>query len=781
MRMCRVTAAYLASILAAVQAVAGAPQPPEADKPAALCPRAQALAQSYSDESALGGLSRESDSDTDVTHYFLDIEIIPEYSGDMVTAVRVEGVSTIDAEAAGEGLTLFTVDLRSNLTVTAVTGDVGSWSRVGHTVQITLDQVYDTGQAFEVAIAYEGYPQSAGFGAFRWWQRNGNLVVATLSQPFYARYWWPCKDALDDKATMQMHATVPDPLIAVSNGVNEGSEALSGGRTKYMWHETYPMIPYLASLAITNYERYDLEFNYDDGGGPQTMPVPSYLYPDHWDYGSGEPLASYKTGCDELPIMLEAFSSAYGLYPFTAEKYGVAETGGDGGLFANMEHQTLTSMYRVDNYSDIMAHELSHQWWGDNVTCATWYDIWLNEGFASYSEALYRELKPSGGVSSYWSRINARRPGDPDAQVYRTSIASVGDIFSTNDVYNKGAWVVHMLRHVMGDDAFFAALAAYRAAYAGDSATTAEFTVAMSASFGNDLAWFTDEWVMNPGSPDYEWNWVAENVGGQEYLKLAVWQKQDLDGFGLCTMPIDIRVTTAIDATVHRIWNDAWTEYYVLAVDGTPLAVEFDEDGGVDDRNWVLSDTRAQVATPVEAPTVLLAANVSPFAPTPGETTIELLFSEDVGTFDAADVTLTGAMSGGQSPSGVVYDAGTQSATVTYDALPDDAYTFTVLDDDVVANGKLLDGEIDDSAWWDDTLLPSGDGKPGGDAVIAFFKWLGDLDADGDVDLGDLAQLLGHYGTTSGAAYADGDLDFDGDVDLQDLAELLGRYGDTVR
>jgi hypothetical protein len=242
-------------------------------------------------------------------------------------------------------------------------------------------------------------------------------------------------------------------------------------------------------------------------------------------------------------------------------------------------------------------------------------------------------------------------------------------------------------------------------------------------------------------------------------------------------MPIDIRVTTGAGASVHKVWNDGWTEYYVIPIDGAPLNVEFDEDGGTDDRNWILSSSRAQVATPVEAPPVLLAADVMAFAATPGETTIAVVFSEDIGTLDAADVTLTGATSGSHAPASVVYNAGTQSATITYTALPDDAYTFVVLAADVSANGKLLDGEIDDSAWWDDTLLPSGDGQPGGDAVIPFFKVLGDLDGDGDVDLTDLAQLLGHYGTTSGATYADGDLDFDGDVDLSDLAELLGAYG----
>ena len=748
------------------------------------CAHARAMAGRLAAERSSRDSLREADADTDVTHYFLDLEIIPEYSGPTITAVRVEGVCTIDADAATNGLTLFTVDLRNNLTVNSVTGSLSSWSRVGDTIEISLDHTYNIGESFQVAVNYAGYPESGGFGAFEWWLRNDNLVVATLSDPFFAKNWWPCKDALIDKTTMQTHVTVPDSMVAVSNGLDEGTEPVSGNRLKYMWHETYPMIPYLASLAITNYERYDLEYGYRCGGTRDTMPVPCYLYPDHWDYTNGQPYPSYKAGCDELPIMLETLSGLYGLYPFIAEKYGVAETGG-GGLGANMEHQTISSMWQVDNYSDIMGHELAHQWWGDEVTCETWYDIWLNEGFASYSEPLYREFKPGGSTSSYWDRVNDRRPSNPDAQVYRTSIATVWDIFSGNDVYNKGSWVLHMLRHVMGTNDFFAALSAYRAIYEHDSVTTAEFTAAISASFGHDLTWFTDQWVMNPGSPDYEWNYAYDVVAGQECVKLVVRQTQDGEGYGLFTMPIDIRVSTISGLAVHTIWNDGWTEYYVIPLDDRLAGVEFDEEDGIADHNWVLFDTCTHVTTPVEAPPVLLATDITVFSGTSGETTVELVFSEDIGDFDAADVTLTGGASGAHTPTAVVYTAGTRAALVTYAYLPDDAYTFVVLDDDVLANAKLLDGEIDDSAWLDDTLLPSGDGQPGGDAVLTFDKLTGDADGDGDIDLADFAGFPGCITGPDNPPYTSGcgvfDFDADADVDLNDFGAFSRALPGTSR
>ena len=754
--------------------------PVEEGKGEHLCPHAQALIQQFEAEQHQAAAHREQDTDTDVTHYLLELEILPQYSGPDVTAVLVAGTCTIDAQATGDGLTLFTVDLHSNLTVNSVTGNVASWTRITNAIEIALDSTYQTGEAFQVVIDYGGDPQSAGFGAFKWWVREGNLVVATLSQPYYARNWWPCKDALEDKSTMQMQVVVPDPMVVVSNGQQMGTETLTGGRTKYLWEETYPMIPYLASLAITNYECYDLQYDYEEGG-PQSMPVLCYVYPDHWDYGADEPLASYKTGCDELTNMLGTFGSVYGLYPFRAEKYGVVETGGTGGLSASMEHQTVSSMSRINNYSDIMAHELSHQWWGDNVTCATWYDIWLNEGFASYSESLYREFKPAGGASSYWARVNERRPNDPDRQVYRTSISSTGAIFSSNDVYNKGSWVLHMLRHVMGTEAFFQAVANYRAAYQGSSATTADFTASFSASFGADLTFFTDEWVMNPGSPDYQWYYEHSTIAGQHYLKLAIRQEQDGDGYGLITMPIDLRVTTTGGIAQRTVFNDGWTEYYVLPVSGTVTDVEFDEDGGVDNRNWILCDSVVQLSTPVEGPPVVLQADIEVFTSTPGQTTVELVFSEDITSFEAGDVSLTGDAGGAQTPLQVSYSPAAQTATVSYAGLPDDAYTFSVLDDAVVANGKALDGEISDTDWWDNALLPSGDGQPGGDAVFTFTKLTGDADGDGDLDLADFVSFSICLTGPEAGPYAAGcgvfDFDTDGDVDLADLAAFQAEYG----
>ncbi len=719
----------------------------------------------------------ELDADTDVTHCFLDIAL------DTV-AKTVAGTNTLTVTSLSDGLATFTLDLRDNMIVDGVTmgGSPVAFTRPGHTIEIALDRPYNAGESFQVAVAYHGSPQSQGYGSFDW-RSHGTpaaIVASTLSEPWYAHTWWPCKDSLGDKFTADLWFTVPSGMVVASNGLLQGTDTLPDGRLRYRWHESYPIATYLVSLAATNYVTWTQY--YDHAGG--SMPVQFFAYP--------ESETNVRSGTTDLITQIATFSrpDVFGEYPFLNEKYGLAQFPWGGG----MEHQTITSQGVF--YSWINAHELAHQWWGDWVTCGTWHDIWLNEGFATWAEAVYQEKKPGGTLAAYlsWMRSN-RMPGDFSGTVYVYNANSLTTLFNSNTVYCKGAWVLHMLRRVIGDTAMFNTLAAYRAAYQGGSAVTADFKAIAESVSGRDLTWFFDEWVYGPGAPSYRWGWQQQQINGRNYVRLDIEQYQT--AYPIFSMPIDITITTASGTTTTVIWHNAAAQWYVVPTDGTATNVQFDKD------SWILHPAPMTVAY-VNGPPKLITAAPAPGAVLPrepGATAVRLGFSEGI-SFSPADFSIVGARSGPQ-PISVEYDASAYTITLNVpdDIPPGDIYTVTVRDSVTSsAAGKMFDGEMDPRG-----TLPSGDGLPGGNAVYRFqVASPGDFDLDGDVDLADFAVLQacfsgpnrpillpvpsldgGQAGPAPAAAMQggciDADLDGDADVDLTDYSAFAACFNGPNR
>lgn len=515
--------------------------------------------------------------DTDVLHTKIDIDVNS-------TAHTVFGTVTITAASRVNGLTQFVVYLDPNgglMNVSRVSGNVtgsAGFTHVAEKVTVSLDATYNVGQQFTVSLQYGGTPNPSD-GIYWGNHFNGSEfvdIVATLSEPFYARSWWVGKDVLDDKCTFDIWVTVPLSYTVVSNGILRGISPAGIGKHRYEWEEINPMIPYLASIAVADYELYERTYNHLG----DTMPMTFYMLPE-----SNTP--SWRNICDTYVSMTEVFSTVFGQYPFVNEKGGMAHTPTLGPF---MEHQTIPSMPTFQ-YLSINAHELAHQWWGDWTTCETWGDIWLNEGITSFSEAIWEEFKPGGSVAAYKARMAARHPSNTDSQVYVTNVNSTSGIFAST-VYYKGAWVTHMLRHVLTDAVFFQALRDYSTAYAGDSATTAEFIASVSATAGYDLTFFTDQWVMNPGSPDYLYSWRHVQAGAQDFLLLQIEQTQPQrpPGYALMTMPIDIRVTTALGSTTHVVWCIDQVETFAIPVAAAPLQVQLDPD------EWILTHSVTQTS-----------------------------------------------------------------------------------------------------------------------------------------------------------------------------------------
>ncbi|HHN77767.1 MAG TPA: hypothetical protein ENK11_03700, partial [Phycisphaerales bacterium] len=464
-----------------------------------------------------GGLA-----DTDLLHN--DVELDLSVSGNDLTIV---GSNTMTVRSLVDGLTTFDIRLRSNFTITGATVD-GSPVTVQNidtvTRRVLLGTTFNTGDQFDVRIDFNGVAVSRGFGSIEVDYAGGQPVIASLSEPYYAYTWWPCKDGTwgdpgdnADKATLDMALIAPSNMRSVSNGVLVGVDPLPGGRSRYRWHSDYPISTYLVMLGSHPYNTWTETFTYDDGQTVHNMPVEFNIYP-------SDDTPSNRAAWGEVVTMLGVLSDLYGLYPFIDEKYGIYEFPFNGG----MEHQTNTGQGTFLEY--VTAHELGHQWFGDMITCRTWSDIWLNEGFATYTEALWEEFKPgSTGHPALVNAMNDRRP-DPftaaNQSVYVYQTDDVGRMFAYDTTYLKAAWVVHMLRGIMGDAAFFQFLADYRAQFAYSAATTADFEQVAESSSGLDLTAFFDQWIYQDGQLIYAFGWENANIDGQDYVRLRLRQIQ---------------------------------------------------------------------------------------------------------------------------------------------------------------------------------------------------------------------------------------------------------------
>ena len=688
----------------------------------------------------------ESDSYIDVTNCSLNLDIDPN------TKV-VSGTNAVTVKSLVDGLVTFTLDLRDNMTVDSVTGAVASYSRIGHSIEITLDRPYNINETFTVTVAYHGVPQNLGFSSFDWSTHNGNAIFATLSEPWFAHTWWPCKDSLDDKFTVDMWVTVPSWMVITSNGLLMGTDSIAGGKTRYHWHESYPIATYLVSLTGTNYVHWTYSYNHAAG----TMPVEMYAYPENESY--------VRSITSDLVTQIQTFSrpDVFGEYPFINEKYGIAQFQWSGG----MENQTLTSQGAYASW--LNAHELSHQWWGDMITCATWHDIWLNEGFATYAEAVYEEKKPGGSYSSYFSRMQSRRPGSYGGTVYVYDISDFGPVFDGTTVYDKAAWVLHMLRHVIGDTTFFGTLAAYRAVYQGDSAITEDFIAVAESVYGNDLKWFFDEWIYNGGAPYYKFGWEQKQIGSQNWMRLYINQYQQASyGFPNFKMPIDITINTAGGNTTNHVWNEQISQWYLLKADANVTTVQFDKD------TWILRGA-AQSVSYVKGPAKIIDTTPLPnqdvYSPT-GLTQIVIRFSEPV-TYNNSNITVTGSISG-QKTFSSNYSSADYKLTLTFaQPLPEgETWTVTVADGILTqGSGYKIDGELTAAQT---TIFPSGNGVPGGNAVFSFYlRYAADLLGDGSVNFDDLAVMATQWLDPPGTPSAD--INGDGIVNFADFA-ILAEY-----
>jgi len=499
----------------------------------------------------------------DAKYYKLDLKITtsPQY---------LKGMLAMNAVSRQDNLSAITLDLMSALTIDSVRvgGIKTSFTQHPTSFDLTLDRLYNSGELINVEVFYQGVPGSSGFGSFEFSSHLSVPWVWTLSEPYGAKDWWPCNDHPSDKAdSADIYVTCDASYKVGSNGSLISIADNGDGTATHYWKTIYPISTYLIAVALTNFSEFSNWFKYTP---TDSMVVLNYVLPEH--------LSSAQSGLPVAVTGLTIFSNLFGLYPFINEKYGHAEFGWGGG----MEHQTMT--YLGGFSEGLVIHELSHQWFGDMITCGTWPDLWLNEGFATYCEALYYEKKY--GMSTYWSSMNSKMNSAKTATgtLYLQDTSSVGYMFNGARVYNKGASALHMLRHVVGDTMFFHSMYNYAndPNYKFGTATTADFQSVFEAITGKDLNYFFNEWLYGEKYPRYTYGWTSEPSLAGYTVTIGLSQTTATTNPTFFTMPIDFKIySTGWDTTVV-LFNDQSPQTFSFDVSHHPTSVQLDPQG------WIL-------------------------------------------------------------------------------------------------------------------------------------------------------------------------------------------------
>ena len=557
------------ALIAGVRPMAAAPRPAPADLPASDVVRLSEQARALFDEGKrdlrlpTAGLARavpaaaeaESLHSYDAIHYRLDVTLSR-------VSNLVSGTMTLDLNVVDPGITQVDLfDQGLNVLAARVNGVARTFSVVSGKLLIPVCEggdcpAHGVGDPLQVAVDYTASPPAIGF---YYYPRNSY----TMAEPYDARYWWPCYDQPNDKATLDVYSTVPDSNVCVSNGVLLSVTPGAPGTKVYHWQETHPLATYLVAVTVGNF------WQWTQTSG--ALPILQNVFP--------EDSTKAKFDFANMPAMIPTFAARWGPYVF--DKYGqVAVTPfGAGG----MEHQTMTTINRSWVRGDRglengMAHELAHQWWGDMVTCVDFRDIWLNEGFASYGECEWQEdFYGAAAYASYvQSQMNSALNSDNNLR-YALYNPPAANLFG-NTIYMKGSLVLHMLRRVLGDGPFFAGMQLYGQRFKYGTATSRDFQHAMEDASGQPLDWYFDEWVFDKGLPTYNWTWQSAPAGpGRRTVAVTIRQNQTNAPY--FRMPIEFKVQRGgglADTTVTATNSALALETLTFDVEGTVTNVLFD-------------------------------------------------------------------------------------------------------------------------------------------------------------------------------------------------------------
>jgi aminopeptidase N len=525
----------------------------------------------------------------DVNYYFLTIAA-ENYK------VSISGNTVIQARVLANQLDTVCFELHQNYTIDSV---------IYNNTSIAFAHVLDIGYAylptplsassnFNINIYYHGTAPTGNQSAIdnglnsksspSW----GNRVTWSLSQPYSAYHWFPCKQFLRDKVdSSRVHIITSDSNKAGSNGLLVGIDTLGNGKVKYMWKNTNPIDYYLISIAVAKYIDYSYKTVLSNG---DSLLVQNYVY------NNPGTLTSFKTQIDFVGPMITYLDSLLIPYAFANEKYGHCMAPLSGG----MEHQTMTTLGFFQFGID--AHELAHQWFGDAVTCNSWNDIMINEGFASYGEYLIRNrLVDYADAQSYMQDAHTNVMSVLDGSVYCNNDTSNARVFSSRLSYDKGNAVIHTLRFILGDSIFFKTLKTFLTQYKFSTASIPNLKTVAETVSGKNLSNYFNEWIYGEGFPIYsvEYN---NNAG---FLTLNITQTTSTNITPLFTTPLPITIKSAQgDTTIVFPINSA-SEYITIPFNKSISTMVIDSD------NWIINKDGSIKANSTLMPASITELNTS--------------------------------------------------------------------------------------------------------------------------------------------------------------------------
>ncbi len=514
------------------------------------------------------------DRDFHVEHVKLDLNVDPEEK-------KLEGTAHITLSALVDNVTRLEFDA-VELDIKDVklsAGKVSSFENTGRKLTIFLDKALKTSDRLTVSIKYSGEPRRGLYfiGPDKSYP-DRPYQAWTQGEDEENRYWFPSYDYPNDRATSEVVVTVPQKYTVISNGVLVETKEEKAKSTKtFHWKEDIAHSNYLTSLVVgefilTREKMEDIELQYY---------VPKGREEDS------------KRSFEKTPKMIQFFSDYFGVkYPYP--KYAqvvVADF-----IFGGMENITATTLTErtlhdkrahLDFTSDdLVSHELGHQWWGDLLTCRDWSHAWLNEGFATYCETLFKEHDLGRDEAAYYQMKDQEDYMEEDVERYRRPIVSKtyiepSELFDRH-LYEKGGLVLHTLRYYLGDELFQKGLRHYAKTFREKVVETSDFRRAMEDASGRSLEAFFDQWVYHGGYPEFKVNYDWDD--NAKIAKLSVSQTQTVNGEtpAVFQTPVDISFTLPKGVQTRRVILTQRDETFHFSLPEKPKDVE------IDPGNWIL-------------------------------------------------------------------------------------------------------------------------------------------------------------------------------------------------